>query len=403
MFLILELRDDEEKCHRAVRLEFEAQATIQQLRDKIQFTFQILPEMQQVVDSNNRRIDLLVGTIESAGIQDNETLIVKHAHLGIFAHFEYSMDSTKKEVQKKRDHKAKEYIKLAFKQLTILNESDFFSAYTSFHSRFREFNENYASYLDTDDDQLKKAAEFYFALFFKDDPQNPLIRTVFSSKFDLGSQGGLICSVKRSEEILGNYYLKSHLGLSSKTPSGHQAVDLRELLIYKLLQLLGIGPVVHFLPNVHMSCFGLYIATEEVPGFRRADKVVMPTYESYKLDILREIFYLIDLRSNNSNYGLNKDDKLCIVDFQIGNHARSIKSSLRSYLKSNERIELYKTCMRDWRLLDMVQSADEQISLQKQLLKERSIFARASDDYKDYRQKISENIQFASEILQDPR
>ncbi|KAI6188313.1 hypothetical protein M3Y98_00341400 [Aphelenchoides besseyi] len=365
MYLIVELRDHEDKCHDSVGLEFEAQATIKQLRDKIQSVFKIAPEMQRIVDSTDRRIDLLVSTLEDAGIHGNETLIVKHADWGAWTEFNAFFDLAKKR----------------------------------FNSRFREFNENYASYLDTDDDQLKKAAEFYFSLLFKDDPQNPSIQTVFNSKPNSGAQGGLICLVKRSEEILGNYYLKSHLGLSSKTPSAHQAVDLRELLIYKLLQLLGIGPVVHFLPNAHMSCFGLYIATEEVPGFRTARDVRMPTYESYKLDILREIFYLIDLRSNNNNYGLNENDKLCIVDFQIGNHARSIK---RSYFKSNERIELYKTCMRDWRLSDAVKNADEQISLQKKRLKERSIFARASENYDDYLQKISDNIQLVSEILQDP-
>ncbi|KAI6181663.1 hypothetical protein M3Y98_00853100 [Aphelenchoides besseyi] len=399
MFLIVELRDHEDKCHDSVKLEFEAQATIKQLTDKIQSVFKIAPEMQRIVESNNRRIDLLVSTLEDAAIQDMETLIVKHANWDAWTEFNIYFDLAKKYVGKKRDDKAKENIKYAFKQLTILNESDFFSAYRRFNSRFREFNENYASYLDTDDDQLKKAAESYFALLFKDDPQNPSIQTVFSSKPNSGAQGGLICLVKRSEEILGNYYLKSHLGLSPKTPSGHQAVDLRELLIYKLLQLLGIGPVVHFLPNAHMSCFGLYIATEEVPGFRTARDVRMPTYESYKLDILREIFYLIDLRSNNTNYGLNENDKLCIVDFQIGNHARSIK---RSYLKSNERIELYKTCMRDWRLPDAVKNADEQIVRQKELLKDHSISAKATENYDDYLQKISDNIQLVSGILQDP-
>ncbi|KAI6208402.1 hypothetical protein M3Y96_00111200 [Aphelenchoides besseyi] len=247
MFLIVELRDHEDKCHDSVKLEFEAQATIKQLTDKIQSVFKIAPEMQRIVESNNRRIDLLVSTLEDAAIQDMETLIVKHANWDAWTEFNIYFDLAKKYVGKKRDDKAKENIKYAFKQLTILNESDFFSAYRRFNSRFREFNENYASYLDTDDDQLKKAAESYFALLFKDDPQNPSIQTVFSSKPNSGAQGGLICLVKRSEEILGNYYLKSHLGLSPKTPSGHQAVDLRELLIYKLLQLLGIGPVVHFL------------------------------------------------------------------------------------------------------------------------------------------------------------
>ncbi|KAI6181561.1 hypothetical protein M3Y98_00842200 [Aphelenchoides besseyi] len=317
MYLIVELRDHEDKCHDSVGLEFEAQATIKQLRDKIQSVFKIAPEMQRIVDSTDRRIDLLlVSTLEDAGIHGNETLIVKHANWDAWTGFNAFFDLAKKYVGKRRDDKAKEYIKLAFEQLTVLNDSKFFLTYRRFHSRFLEFNENYASYLDTDDDQLKKAAEFYFSLLFKDDPQNPSIQTVFNSKPNSGAQGGLICLVKRSEEILGNYYLKSHLGLSSKTPSAHQAVDLRELLIYKLLQLLGIGPVVHFLPNAHMSCFGLYIATEEVPGFRTARDVRMPAYESYKLDILREIFYLIDLRSNNTNYGLNENDKLCIVDFQ---------------------------------------------------------------------------------------
>lgn len=59
--------------------------------------------------------------------------------------------------------------------------------------------------------------------------------------------------------------------------------------------------------------------------------------------------------------------------------------------------------MQDWRLSDVVQNADEQISRQKQLLNEQSISAKASKNYTDYLRKISENIQFVSEILQDPR
>lgn len=54
-----------------------------------------------------------------------------------------------------------------------------------------------------------------------------------------------------------------HLGLSSNIPSSHQAVDLRELLMYKLLYLIKVGPKVHYIPNVHSSRFGLYICTEE--------------------------------------------------------------------------------------------------------------------------------------------
>lgn len=89
---------------------------------------------------------------------------------------------------KKQEQKAKENVKYAFERLTILNQSNFFIAYGKFGSNLREFNENYASFLDTDDEQIKKAAEFYFSLFFKDDPQNPSIKTVFSPKPNSGAQ-----------------------------------------------------------------------------------------------------------------------------------------------------------------------------------------------------------------------
>lgn len=50
--------------------------TIKHLQDKIQSVFQIVPEMQRIFDSNDRRIDLLVGSLEDAGIRDNETFIL---------------------------------------------------------------------------------------------------------------------------------------------------------------------------------------------------------------------------------------------------------------------------------------------------------------------------------------
>lgn len=42
----------------------------------------------------------------------------------------------------------------------------------------------------------------------------------------------------------------------------HTEVDLRELFIYKLLEIIKIGPNVHFIRNLHHSNFLLFIATE---------------------------------------------------------------------------------------------------------------------------------------------
>uniref|UniRef100_A0A1I7WJD6 Uncharacterized protein n=1 Tax=Heterorhabditis bacteriophora TaxID=37862 RepID=A0A1I7WJD6_HETBA len=40
-------------------------------------------------------------------------------------------------------------------------------------------------------------------------------------------------------------------------------VDICELFVYRLLYYIKMGPEVYFIPNVHHSSFGLYIATRE--------------------------------------------------------------------------------------------------------------------------------------------
>ncbi|KAI6229390.1 hypothetical protein M3Y95_00526100 [Aphelenchoides besseyi] len=359
MFLRIHLHDNKDEVHRSVKLKFEAQTTIEQLEDKIQSVFLIAPEMQQILDAIGRRIDLL-----------------KHADLNIWIAFSGHFDSAKNHMDKRRKQKAKENVKFALELMTVLKKNNFSNT------------ENYASILDCDDDQLKNAAILYFLCLFKDDPQKPSTQVVFSPKPNTGAQGGFVCSVKRSEEILGKYFLKTHSGISN-LPSGNQPADLCELLIYKRMHLVRMGQEVHFLANAHTSCSGTYIATKEVPSFRPAatKKLVMPTSESYKLDMLRIIFYLRDLESNNNNYGLDGNDKLCIVDFHIGDYKKSIKSSIVSYLRSNERVEVYETCMEEWKLADVVKKADVEILCQKLQLKTDSIAAGTSKSYTDYLKK----------------
>ena len=66
----------------------------------------------------------------------------------------------------------------------------------------------------------------------------------------------------RGEALLGTYYVKEHMDLANR-----QNADLRELFVYKLFELIRVGPKVHFIPNIHSSCFRLYIGTEEGISF----------------------------------------------------------------------------------------------------------------------------------------
>jgi hypothetical protein len=56
--------------------------------------------------------------------------------------------------------------------------------------------------------------------------------------------------------------------------------------------------------------------------------------------------------------------------------------------------------MRDWRLREMVQTADNEISTQKQRLHDSSICSKPNEEYAGYLKKVSENIDHANAILQ---
>lgn len=64
------------------------------------------------------------------------------------------------------------------------------------------------------------------------------------------------------EEMVKKYHVKIHSGVSSRR-SGDGNGDVCEIFVYKLLEKIKIGPKVYFIPNIHKSRFGMYIATED--------------------------------------------------------------------------------------------------------------------------------------------
>lgn len=65
----------------------------------------------------------------------------------------------------------------------------------------------------------------------------------------------------QSNVVVAKYHIKVHIGLA--VAPFNQNADLRELFAYKLLEKINVGPKAHFVPNVHYSGLGLYIATED--------------------------------------------------------------------------------------------------------------------------------------------
>lgn len=75
-----------------------------------------------------------------------------------------------------------------------------------------------------------------------------------------------MCKVNHNGEMLAKFHVKcfwhQNYGTCSHT-SEHTKVDLRELFAYKLLEIIKVGPPVHFVRNVHKSTYGMYIATQD--------------------------------------------------------------------------------------------------------------------------------------------
>lgn len=90
-----------------------------------------------------------------------------------------------------------------------------------------------------------------------------------------GTRAGIVVMVVCNDKEV-NYYMKTyhHAGssISLQNTSKRHLPDLREMFAYRLLELIGVGPVVFF-PFYAGSIYIHYIATEEVSEFKELDKI----------------------------------------------------------------------------------------------------------------------------------
>uniref|UniRef100_A0A914EP93 Ubiquitin-like domain-containing protein n=1 Tax=Acrobeloides nanus TaxID=290746 RepID=A0A914EP93_9BILA len=384
--LFIHLHDHEESLHKKTYFKFSNEATVENLKKEISSLWQF-DERHQELYYNGDQINDPNSTLQKIGIKSKDTIIVKHIRWENWRQFTKMVEIAREAIKGKQEHKTKEAIDLAINQTKGLKEAKFFLAYPALLDIFTSFNKEFAPYVDADRAYMDRAAQDYFSMLFNDNPELPTVKSMCNPNPNSGAQSGLICRVTKDGVDVGSYYVKTHLSLSLRSSSSHQHADLREIFVYRLLQLIKVGPVVHFLPDVHHSTLGLYIATQEVPGFRTAAEVKM------------ECLYLTDLHT--SNYGLDINGKLCIVDFQIGSHAGSGKSALQEYLKGQKKLrsQVGKDCFRDYGFSKTVDEADKRITFQKKLFEQKPIYFNVSENYRQYFIKVKDNIKIFSEYF----
>jgi hypothetical protein len=148
------------------------------------------------------------------------------------------------------------------------------------------------------DDVLEKLTREYFADLFNQ-KKNNISKVIFHPKEGSGVQHGKVMEIQYTEneskdDKVIKYYIKTHQhGSISGSHGSVKPVDPKELLVYKVLEHLGIGPKAHFILNM-TSSGGLYIATQD-SGFSKQSQ------KKKNFNIFSKIKNQFALFANNQN------------------------------------------------------------------------------------------------------
>jgi hypothetical protein len=175
-----------------------------------------------------------------------------------------------------------------------------------------------AEYLDENAEEIQTAVKEYFLCqHFKAGLDHDLFDITFSAKKS-GIQTGFTCIVRNGTQSVC-YYIKTHqYGPTEGNLKSIQSPDTKELFVYKLLHLIGIGPEPHFIVPSHGTNKTIYIATKDchLVLLSKLTKDTVNNDSLVQLDLISRILCLRDCTTNSSNCG-QVNGKPMIVDFRI--------------------------------------------------------------------------------------
>lgn len=396
MELFVELRDHNDILHNKFKSTFGNQVTLGEFQKKIYSKWGLQTEDQSLFFENGGDLDGLSELrIDSFGVKHGGRIIVKHNMLPSWQAFVENFKMAREALSSKQMSQMEEAVDQALTHLIPLIKTTFLLTYPNFDETYRKFKENFSKYMEQDFKYIELAVKDYFSRIFMDNPECPALTIMCEKKApeEGGVQGGLICKVLENEETVRKFYVKEHMGIAN-----WQHADIREIFTYKLLELIGVGPKVYFIPNVHYSSLGLYIGTAEVPGFQPADtEGIEISPEIYaQRDLVRRLLFVKDLHSKN--FGIDDKGNLSIIDLQIKNSVDSemiykYLEGYQSWKGSRElRIRVAEECIEKWKLIDTLDEANEAISTQKELFKKHSISYKPSQNFDDYFSQVKDNL-----------
>lgn len=203
------------------------------------------------------------------------------------------------------------------------------------------------------------------------------------------SRHGMRCTVLNGKDKISSYTVKKIV----ETPGKREYYGVRDIFAFKLLDMMGVGPKVHFVSNGEVGDdVGLFIVTEDEPEF--------DTSRPRKIRSM-ERFFLYLLSIPNTRYGADGNGRFVIHDFVISTSPQSSYAPNFMRLHSHGVERSRKTgrqCFERWAINKMIDDADMAIGQEKALI-DGDIELNNDNDYWTYVSLVRENVKILYDTI----
>jgi hypothetical protein len=267
-----------------------------------------------------------------------------------------------------------------------------------------------AEYLDGNAEVIQTAIREYFLIQHGRAHLNSNMFDITFSPKKNGVQSGFTCDVSNGTRAV-RYFTKTHQnGPTNDNLRSVLAPDTKELFIYKLLSLIGIGPQVHFIMPYQGTKKTVYIATEECDLVLLSELTIDTANNDalLQLDLISRILCLRDCTTNPTNCGQVGKNAM-IVDFRIEKQQNYVDLEiLADFHKGNGRfiygglmatavnmppaakMDGMKKSLQAWKLLESIELAESEIAKWVESCRGKMRF---EDDLQLYVKGIKANVE----------
>lgn len=364
----------------------------------------------------HRGVDIPQTLYPLENINDFEELSVEHVELSWWDLYKTYVDIA---LKPDRLEHAQEAVKIHAR----LMENGFFDVYRGHNSFQMQNHYQVASWADGNIQLMQDATKSHFRrqhfMLGANDESEFTCRFERRDRNCGGSRKNTIAFVKlHGEKQETMYNVKCHHFGSSINSAKGRSPDIKELFVYRLLQLINVGPEAQFiLPSVTTgSKTSMYIATKW-----RDDFVSLASVEEedvseeilVQITLLGTFLFVDDLHSDNCGYWKGTKNA-AVIDFMPKSY--SLYTNLQTAVLRNEpamvwnerhfdalvnckeknRLEMVKRYLNTWDLVSKIDMANDELKPQKDRMKQLEIgfkgFNSPTEELDQYISVVKENL-----------